>query len=1086
MSFITRSLLVAGVALCAAVPAQVVTTVVNNGPSSELYDMVVLGDGYTAAQQGQFDQDVLDVVNYFRTNSSKYPHNAYFQCYNVHSVYRASVESGADQPPNGIYRNTVYDATYWYGGTERCLYIQNTSQAALDAALAPDTDGRVIVIVNDSKYGGCAGAYSVCYNGTSMEEVQTHEWGHSFGGLADEYDYGSSGTYNGGEFAEPNVTNSSTGNKWQPWLGLAGPNGTIGAYQGGRYYQTGVWRPEPDCQMRSLSRRFCAVCREAMILRFNRYCDMIGQESPTSPTSATRYTTQRFTFVNRLATRPHSIEWRVDGGAWFPGTTVFDWNIGAALLGPHSIAVRLTDTSPDVRRDPSGFRIHTHTWSVNVTQFGSGIGAGVAEILPPTAASIEQNSATDLPFNTTGARVMYAFGRSMLGHEHPVHIAGIAFRPEGGTAAFGPTTFDLRVDASTGSGAAGSLSPTFDSNHGADRSTVFDGPLAVGSFTLGASPSEFVLVIPFSEPFAWDPRSGPLLIDVRARGVLSGSGVQIDAIANTPGADYGRIAHLSNPNATIADLNGGATQPLAATAQLLLETEASPSNRLTTGGNSASALPWGWAGPLRAQFIHDGSTFAFTGRHKITRLAWRTENGSAFAGGTYDLRVTLSTGTPGLSTAPSTAFAANTGADARVVYDGVYVAPPFAGGTAPGEFLHQLELQHAFEYDPASGSLVLEFQLRSVTGVTVTSFDAETASAGGFASVVAILDPNAASGTVQNTAPVLGLSGVPSPVLPQSLDSMEGSGSDSNPWDALGPMRVMTSYAASALGVSDPVEITHLGWRPDAAVTTFGPVTFQARIDLSSGGSTTLGTTFAQNHGPDVTTVFNGTFSVPRYFGRLGGVQDHVVSLRLDHPFRWDPNNGPLIVDIRKDSNPGGVTGAPMDAAGFPGVSQVVHRFDANAAIADLGPLTTGMVLHLGGSGSNGTVTPYGSGCTGSLGMPVNSSIGLPWLGNSEFACAVFEAQPSTAAILLWGVAAANTPLVALGAPTCALLHDVALGSVSTITDASGTARYTAPIPDLALLAGVTLRSQWLVIDPGGHGTPVAIAMSDGAAILLR
>ncbi|MEY4675213.1 MAG: hypothetical protein RL148_2997, partial [Planctomycetota bacterium] len=189
-------------ALSLPLAAQAVTTVVNNGPTSELYDMVILGDGYTAAQQAQFNQDVQDVVNYFRTNISTYPYNAYFQCFNVHSVFRASVDSGADQPPLSIFRNTVYDATYWYGGTERCLYVQNTAQAAADAALAPDSDGRVIVLVNDPKYGGCAAAYSVSYNGTDMENVQAHEWGHSFGGLADEYDYGASGTYSGAEFTQ--------------------------------------------------------------------------------------------------------------------------------------------------------------------------------------------------------------------------------------------------------------------------------------------------------------------------------------------------------------------------------------------------------------------------------------------------------------------------------------------------------------------------------------------------------------------------------------------------------------------------------------------------------------------------------------------------------------------------------------------------------------------------------------------------------------------------------------------------------------------------------------------------------------------
>src|SRR5690606_16103767 len=70
--------------------AQVVRTVVQNGPSDELYDMVFLGDGYTAADQAQFDQDVIAVVDHFRNTPDKFPYGAYFGLYNVHSVFRAS------------------------------------------------------------------------------------------------------------------------------------------------------------------------------------------------------------------------------------------------------------------------------------------------------------------------------------------------------------------------------------------------------------------------------------------------------------------------------------------------------------------------------------------------------------------------------------------------------------------------------------------------------------------------------------------------------------------------------------------------------------------------------------------------------------------------------------------------------------------------------------------------------------------------------------------------------------------------------------------------------------------------------------
>ena len=131
--------------LAASASAQTVRTVVQNGPSEDLYDMVILGDGYTAAEQGQFDQDVVDVIDYFRNTPNKFPYGAYFDLYNVHTVFRASNQSGADKPPLNIFVDTAYDASYWTGGTERCLYIGNGGQAMADAALAPDTDLYVVV-----------------------------------------------------------------------------------------------------------------------------------------------------------------------------------------------------------------------------------------------------------------------------------------------------------------------------------------------------------------------------------------------------------------------------------------------------------------------------------------------------------------------------------------------------------------------------------------------------------------------------------------------------------------------------------------------------------------------------------------------------------------------------------------------------------------------------------------------------------------------------------------------------------------------------------------------------------------------------
>ena len=206
----------------ASLPAQnpAVQTVISSGTTETRYDIVVLGDGYQASEQAQFDQDVL---TFLTSLFQREPYATFSAYYNVHSVFRASNESGADRPDENppVFVDTAYDATYGHGGVGRCLYITNSSQALADAALAPANEGRVLVLVNDDRYGGCAGMFAVSYTGSQMATVQTHELGHSLGMLADEYDY-PNGTYMGGEPGTVNITASPIGQKWSIWHGHRG------------------------------------------------------------------------------------------------------------------------------------------------------------------------------------------------------------------------------------------------------------------------------------------------------------------------------------------------------------------------------------------------------------------------------------------------------------------------------------------------------------------------------------------------------------------------------------------------------------------------------------------------------------------------------------------------------------------------------------------------------------------------------------------------------------------------------------------------------------------------------------------------
>lgn len=353
-------------ALAAPLAAQTVTTVLNNGTTETRYDMVILGDGYQSHEQSQFNADVNTFLTaLFNTQ----PYQTFAAYYNVHTVFRASAESGADHPDANppIYKNTVYDASYNTGGTPRCLYIHNTSQALADAALAPATEGRVLVMVNDNRYGGCAGTFAVSYNGGSMSQVQIHELGHSMGQLADEYDYPNS-TYTGPEPGSVNITTSPSGQKWSHWWGTGGISSS--AYQGAGYYQFGLYRPRSNCLMRSLGAALCAVCQENIVRITNSICQAISQTTPAGSSLTLNVgQSQSFSFSHYVpAAHNPTIEWKLDGQVIAGATTAsYTLDTTGMPLGIHTLECSVEDHTPIVRVDPSNLMRHEHTWDVTVT-----------------------------------------------------------------------------------------------------------------------------------------------------------------------------------------------------------------------------------------------------------------------------------------------------------------------------------------------------------------------------------------------------------------------------------------------------------------------------------------------------------------------------------------------------------------------------------------------------------------------------------------------------------------------------------------------------------------------------------------------
>ena len=171
------------------------TTLFTNGPTANRINTVVLSEGYTASQLGQFLIDARGAVSNLLATT---PYREYSNYFNAFAISVASTQSGSDHhTPTVNLVNTYFNSTYDSYGLQRLLTIPpndwNSTYAngqgkvdALLQSLMPEYD-LVILLVNDSQYGGSGGTTLISSMNSSSPELVRHESGHTFGGLTDEY-----------------------------------------------------------------------------------------------------------------------------------------------------------------------------------------------------------------------------------------------------------------------------------------------------------------------------------------------------------------------------------------------------------------------------------------------------------------------------------------------------------------------------------------------------------------------------------------------------------------------------------------------------------------------------------------------------------------------------------------------------------------------------------------------------------------------------------------------------------------------------------------------------------------------------------
>jgi len=302
-----------------ALPEPELIAIMKSGHPADKVDLLLLGDGYTAAERGKFKRDAKRLADALFAVSPFAERRGDF---NVWGLCPPAAESGISRPSTGIHRRSPAGTTYDAFGSERYVLTFDNRAFRDLAAWAPYD--VVEILVNGETYGGGGifGIYgTVAVDSDFAEYVFIHEFGHHFAGLADEY-YTSSVAYEIPENpVEPWEVNATVladpaGLKWKdlvapgvaipsPWpkeefethsrqiqerrrqiraeerpeaemsalfreqlayetklLGGAELAGKVGAFEGANYAARGTYRPQIDCIMFSRNEvPFCEVCQ---------------------------------------------------------------------------------------------------------------------------------------------------------------------------------------------------------------------------------------------------------------------------------------------------------------------------------------------------------------------------------------------------------------------------------------------------------------------------------------------------------------------------------------------------------------------------------------------------------------------------------------------------------------------------------------------------------------------------------------------------------------------------------------------------------------------------------------------------------
>lgn len=259
-------------------------------------DLAILAEGYTEAQMDKFYADCERSVEAL---FEREPFKSLKNKFNVVAVAAPSLESGPSVPHSNVWNVTAASTNYDTFYSQRYLTTKNMHRVYDLLSGVPFE--HIMVLVNSDIYGG-GGIYNQVTVATSdhptFKQVFVHEFGHSYGGLGDEYAYDDMDEIwypSDVEPWEPNLTTlKDFSKKWADLMPKNQPIPTpldptvpdnkdvdlnnakqmaklnactqvVGVFEGAGYQSKGCYRPAQECRMKiNEVHDFCPVCARAI------------------------------------------------------------------------------------------------------------------------------------------------------------------------------------------------------------------------------------------------------------------------------------------------------------------------------------------------------------------------------------------------------------------------------------------------------------------------------------------------------------------------------------------------------------------------------------------------------------------------------------------------------------------------------------------------------------------------------------------------------------------------------------------------------------------------------------------------------